>query len=65
VLFGVMSGPVGWAIFAGVGEIMGILALAGVFMSIIEASKERDVSLWSCIPRSAFVLMVTESARGD
>ncbi|KAG8528390.1 uncharacterized protein KY384_007308 [Bacidia gigantensis] len=42
VLFGVMSGPVGWAIFAGVGEIMGFLAVAAVFMAVIEAAKERE-----------------------
>ena len=45
VVIVIISGPVGWAVFSAVSLAMAAVAAVAVIFSIIEASKERDVSL--------------------
>ena len=51
VVLAIITGPVGWAVFSVVSLAMAAVAAVAVIISIIEASKERDVSL----PESLYV----------
>ena len=45
VVLAIITGPIGWAVFSAVSLAMAAVAAVAVIGSIIEASKERDVSL--------------------
>jgi hypothetical protein len=44
VLLGIISGPVGWAVFAEVGLVMAVVAAVVIVFAVIEGAEERRVS---------------------
>ena len=45
VLFSVVSGPVGWSVFAGVSAAMGVVALVAGLIDVINGGQERQVKM--------------------
>lgn len=45
MVFGVVSGPVGWGVIGGVSLVAGIIAGVTVVFAVVEAKEEKDVTI--------------------